>query len=54
MKGLTAGKTFPVARWMHTASAAQRITAVWTEALPMNEWLARNVGPSTLAPSEPG
>ena len=54
MKGLTAGKTFPVARWMHTARAAQRITAVWSEALPMNEWLARNVGPSTLAPSEPG
>ena len=53
MKGLTAGKSFPVARWMHTPSAAQRIVSIWSECAPMNEWLARWVGPSTLPPPEP-
>ena len=53
MKGLTAGKSFPVARWMHTPSAAQRIVSIWSECAPMNEWLARYVGPSTLPPPEP-
>ena len=53
MKGLTAGKSFPVARWMHTPSAAQRILSIWSECAPMNEWLARWVGPSTLPPPEP-
>lgn len=53
MKGLTAGKSFPVARWMHTPSAAERIVSIWSECAPMNEWLARQVGPSTLAPPEP-
>lgn len=53
MKGLTAGKSFPVARWMHTAAAAPRIVDVWKDCDPMNEWLARHVGPSTLPPPEP-
>ena len=53
MKGLTAGKTFPVARWMHTPSAEQRIVSIWSECAPMNDWLARHVGPSTLPPPEP-
>ena len=54
MKGLTAGRSFPVAKWMHTAGAAQRILTVWTDCVPMNRWLARHVGPSTLPPPEPG
>ncbi len=53
MKGLTVGRTFPLARWMHTAAAFDRITAVWDAAAPMNRWLARNVGTSTLPPPEP-
>jgi uncharacterized protein (TIGR02453 family) len=53
MKGLTAGKSFPVARWMHTASAAPRVLEVWTDCKPMNTWLADHVGPSTLPPPEP-
>lgn len=53
MKGLTAGTSFPVARWMNAASAAPRIVAVWSGCEPMNDWLARYVGPSTLAPPEP-
>jgi uncharacterized protein (TIGR02453 family) len=53
MKGLTAGRSFPVAKWMHTPGAAPRIVDVWTECASMNQWLARHVGPSTLPPPEP-
>jgi uncharacterized protein (DUF2461 family) len=53
MKGLTAGRSFPVAKWVHTAAAARRIVAVWTDCVPMNKWLARHVGPSVLPPPEP-
>ena len=38
---------------LRAASAAPRIVAAWSECAPMNEWLARHVGPSTLAPPEP-
>jgi uncharacterized protein (TIGR02453 family) len=53
MKGLTAGKSFPVARWMHTTSALPRIVAAWSDCAPMNQWLARQVGPTTMPPPEP-
>ncbi|HEY3834900.1 MAG TPA: DUF2461 domain-containing protein [Acidimicrobiia bacterium] len=53
MKGLTTGRSFPVARWLSTPKALERVTAVWDDAKPMNAWLERNVGPSTLAPPEP-
>ncbi|MEP6623695.1 MAG: DUF2461 domain-containing protein [Acidimicrobiia bacterium] len=53
MKGLTAGKSLPVARWMHTAGAASRIVGVWDKCAPMNHWLADRVGPSTAPPPEP-
>ncbi len=53
MKGLTAGRTFPAAAWIGTARALDRITAVWNDAKPMNAWLERHVGPSTLPPPEP-
>jgi len=52
-KGLTMGRSYPVARWMHTAKALERVVAVWTDARPMNRWLERQVGPSTLPPPEP-
>ncbi len=48
MKGLTMGKSFPLAKWMHSAKATDRILEVWAAAKPMNNWLERNVGPSTL------
>ncbi len=53
MKGLTMGKTFPLAKWLHTPKALDRVVDVWDAAKPMNSWLERNVGPSTLAPPEP-
>lgn len=54
MKGLTMGRTFKRAAWMHTAKALDRVRTVWDDATPMNDWLAANVGPSTLPPPEFG
>jgi uncharacterized protein (TIGR02453 family) len=53
LKGLTMGRAHPVAKWMHTGKARDRILAVWSDAKPMNDWLGRHVGPSELAPPEP-
>ena len=52
MKGLTTGRAFPLAKWMHTPKALERITGVWDAAKPVNAWLERHVGPSQLAPDE--
>jgi uncharacterized protein (TIGR02453 family) len=53
MKGIHAGRAFGDPRWLHTAGAADRIVGAWRDAAPVNRWLDRNVGPSTLAPPEP-
>jgi uncharacterized protein (TIGR02453 family) len=53
MKGVHVGRTFGSPRWMHTAAAADRVVTAWHDAAPVNRWLDRNVGPSTLAPPEP-
>jgi uncharacterized protein (TIGR02453 family) len=53
MKGVHAGRTFGTPRWMHTAGAAERVVAAWRDAGPVNVWLDRHVGPSTLPPPEP-
>jgi uncharacterized protein (TIGR02453 family) len=52
-KGVTIHGQFPVAAWHSTPEAATRITAVWDDARPLNDWLTRHVGPSTLPPPEP-
>jgi len=52
MKGLTTGRSFPFAKWLHTPKALERIVGVWDDAVPMNRWLERNVGPSTLPPPD--
>jgi uncharacterized protein (TIGR02453 family) len=53
MKGIHAGRAFGDPRWLHTAGAAERIVGAWRDAAPVNRWLDRNVGPSTVAPPEP-
>jgi uncharacterized protein (TIGR02453 family) len=53
MKGIHVGRTFGTPRWLHTKAAADRITTAWRDAGPVNRWLDRHVGPSTLAPPEP-
>ncbi len=54
IKGLTMGRGWPLARWMHSAKAIDRIREVFERAAPMNGWLERHVGPSTLPPREFG
>lgn len=45
-KGLIAWKQWPVAAWMGTAKAKQRVIDFLAAARPLNEWLDTNVGPS--------
>src|SRR5258705_8005090 len=52
-KGMHAGKEFGAPAWLHTKAALDRIVKTWRDAGPMNRWLDKNVGPSTLAPPEP-
>lgn len=49
-KGLMMSKEFGTPKWVHTRQAAQRISAVWETAAPMNAWLDAHVGPSHLEP----
>ena len=51
-KGMTMGRTFPPAKWLQTRKALDRVVGVWRAGAPMNAWLERHVGPSTLAPDE--
>ena len=46
-KGVIAWKDWPAAAWMGTKKAKDRVTEVLRIAAPLNDWLAKNVGPST-------
>ena len=46
-KGLIAWKEWPVAAWMGTAKARQRVVDFLHAARPLHDWLDTNVGPST-------
>jgi uncharacterized protein (TIGR02453 family) len=47
-KGLVAWKQWPVARWLGTAAAKQRIVDFLHIVKPLDEWLDAHVGPSAL------
>jgi uncharacterized protein (DUF2461 family) len=47
-KGLIAWKQWPVAAWMGTAKAKQRVVDFLTTARPLNAWLDTQVGPTTV------
>jgi uncharacterized protein (TIGR02453 family) len=47
-KGVVTWKSWPVARWLGTPAAAQRIAEFFEASRPINEWLAANVGDSTM------
>ena len=51
-KGLFAGREWPLAKWMHTSAVVGRVRDVWLAGASLNEWLDRNVGPSTLPPDD--
>ncbi len=54
MKGIHIGRDVRrTARWLHTRRGATGSWTTWRDAAPVNRWLDRNVGPSTLAPPEP-
>lgn len=52
-KGITAGRSWAPAPWLATAKAKDRVLEGWRGAAPLQQWLDRNVGPSTLPPEEP-
>jgi uncharacterized protein (TIGR02453 family) len=46
-KGLITWKQWPVARWLGTAAAKDRIAGFFHASAPIGAWLDSNVGPST-------
>ena len=52
-KGLVTWREWPVAAWLGTGRAEERLVEFFAESKPMNKWLEANVGPST-APPRPG
>ena len=53
LKGIHVGREFGTPRWVHTKTAATKITETWKAADPVNTWLNKHVGPSEIAPPEP-
>lgn len=51
-KGLMGSTTLPMAAWLHTAKAADRVVAAWRGMDDVNAWLDTHVGPSTLPPDD--
>ena len=49
MKGLITWKQWPVAAWMRTAKAKDRIVEVLHAAKPVNAWLDTHVGETTMS-----
>ena len=52
-KGLVTWREWPVAAWLGTRRAEERLVEFFAQSKPMNKWLDANVGPST-APPRPG
>ena len=48
LKGLIAWRSWPVAAWLGTAKAKDRIVEFFHTAKPMNRWLDANVGPTAM------
>jgi uncharacterized protein (TIGR02453 family) len=46
-KGVVAWREWPAAAWMGTKKVKDRVTEFFRIAAPLNDWLAKNVGPST-------
>jgi hypothetical protein len=47
-----AARSFGSPGWLSTRTAKRRIVDAWRGATPVNDWLNRHVGPSTLPPDE--
>ena len=46
-KGVYLGRSFEPAAWMGTRKAIDRITKVWRDLQPVNDWFHAHVGPTT-------
>jgi uncharacterized protein (TIGR02453 family) len=44
-KGLICWRHWPVAAWLHTAAAKEKVAGVLRVAAPLHQWLDQNVGP---------
>ncbi len=51
-KGLVAMRSWPVAKWLSTKAAKDRVAGAWRDAGELTAWLDANVGPSTLPPDD--
>ena len=49
-KGIVSTKRFPVAAWLGTAKAKTEIVKVLRGSMPLNDWLRRHVGPTSMEP----
>jgi uncharacterized protein (TIGR02453 family) len=49
MKGMITWKQWPIATWLGTAKAKDRIVDVLHAAKPINAWLDKHVGPTTMS-----
>jgi uncharacterized protein (TIGR02453 family) len=47
-KGVTSWKQWPPGAWLGKAAAKDRVVSFLRTSLPLNEWLAANIGPSEL------
>jgi uncharacterized protein (TIGR02453 family) len=47
-KGVTSWKQWPPGAWLGKATAKDRVVTFLRASVPLNEWLAENVGPSQL------
>jgi uncharacterized protein (TIGR02453 family) len=50
-KGLITWKQWPVARWLGTAAAKDRVVGFFRSSAPVGAWLESHVGPSTMEPT---
>lgn len=51
-RGLIAYRSWPVAGWLHTPKAIDRVRETWDAAGELNHWLDAHVGPSQLPPED--
>jgi uncharacterized protein (TIGR02453 family) len=51
-KGIVTWRSWPVAAWLGTRLAKDRIVRFFELSAPLNRWLGTHVGPSTLPPPE--
>jgi uncharacterized protein (TIGR02453 family) len=52
-KGLVSWKQWPVGAWLGTGKAKDRVVEFLRASKPLNNWLEKRVGPSTLAENAP-